>query len=228
MNIDRNEIRIDQDDLMFHLPDSNQEMDHHTRELVKLMLAKSLEIMDPKGSYVSLEAIQSGNRDEICIPGDSFNTGRTIVRMLDKAQQYYFFMATAGSGPEELARTLLNEGQYLEGYIADLIGSSLAEAAAQYVHDQIGIEAGSSGLKITNRYSPGYCGWHVSEQQKLFSLFPDEDRDITLSESSLMSPIKSVSGLVGVGSGVNFRDYTCELCSMKDCHFRRTRTGNNN
>ena len=84
---------------MFHLPDSNQEMDHHTRELVKLMLAKSLEIMDPKGSYVSLEAIQSGNRDEICIPGDSFNTGRTIVRMLDKAQQYYFFMATAGSRP---------------------------------------------------------------------------------------------------------------------------------
>jgi hypothetical protein len=30
---------------------------------------------------------------------------------------------------------------------------------------------GSRGLPqgwlITNRYSPGYCGWHVSEQQKL-------------------------------------------------------------
>jgi hypothetical protein len=37
-----------------------------------------------------------------------------------------------------------------------------------------------------------------------------------------MMPIKSVSGLVGAGADVKFRDYTCEICSMKDCSFRRT------
>ncbi len=118
----------------------------------------------------------------------------------------------------------MEEGQFLEGYIADLIASTLAEAAAQYVHDHLKeIAEPWRGMKITNRYSPGYCGWKVDEQQKLFSLFPEGSCGITLSASSLMSPIKSLSGLLGAGPDVSFRDYTCELCSMKDCTFRKTR-----
>ncbi|MCK7538940.1 MAG: hypothetical protein MZV63_52410 [Marinilabiliales bacterium] len=47
---------------------------------------------------------------------------------------------------------------------------------------------------ITNRFSPGYCGWDVAEQHKLFSFFKDNFCGITLTESALMNPVKSVSG----------------------------------
>jgi len=132
-------------------------------------------------------------------------------------------MVTAGPEPETLARSLITEGNYLEGYIVDLVASAFVDSAADQLQEQLRNQALSEGNQITNRYSPGYCGWNVEEQQKLFSLFPEGCCGISLSDSSLMNPVKSVSGIIGIGAEVRYRDYTCELCSMKDCHFRRVR-----
>ncbi len=223
MNINKASIDPNLADLLNHLSGNGEALDQHTLDLCTQLIEECREIFTPQGAYVVREALPGNSMEEISIVESSFQTGKTIVKMLKGARQYIFFMATAGSGPESLARTLIKEGQYLEGYIVDLIASSLAEATAQYVHDHLKELGDRSGFKITNRYSPGYCGWKVDEQQKLFSLFPEGSCGIKLSESSLMSPIKSVSGVVGAGTEVSFRDYTCELCSMKDCNFRKTR-----
>ena len=105
--------------------------------------------------------------------------------------------------------------------MADAIASQTVELAIDKVQCHLENELMTFGLKTTNRYSPGYCGWHVSEQQKLFSLLPDSFCDITLTESSLMMPIKSVSGIIGIGPHVKKIDYTCRLCDLKDCVYRR-------
>ena len=223
MNINKASIEPNLADLQNHLLGNGEALDQHTLDLTTQLIEECREIFAPQGAYVVREALPGSSMEEISIAGFNFQTGKTIVKMLKGARQYIFFMATAGTGPENLARTLIGEGQYLEGYIVDLIASSLAEATAQYVHDHLKELGARTGYKITNRYSPGYCGWKVNEQQKLFSLFPEGSCGIKLSESSLMSPIKSVSGLVGAGTEVSFRDYTCELCSMKDCTFRKTR-----
>lgn len=223
LNIEKKALDFDPADILSHLSGSGEVLDQYTLDLTTQMIAECREIMAPKGGFVLLNALPGSKPEEIAVPGMNFLTGKTIKKMLKGAKHYAFFMATAGPGPERLAKTLIKEGQYLEGYIVDLIASTLAEAAAQYVHDHLKEILAREGNKITNRYSPGYCGWQVEEQQKLFSLFPEGSCGIILSESSLMFPIKSVSGLVGAGPEVNFRDYTCELCSMKDCAFRKTR-----
>ena len=69
--------------------------------------------------------------------------------------------------------------------------------------------------------SPGYCGWHVSEQQLLFPLFEGQTCGVRLTDSSLMVPIKSVSGIIGLGKEVRRLDYTCGLCDFKQCYKRR-------
>ena len=79
----------------------------------------------------------------------------------------------------------------------------------------------SGGKKITNRYSPGYCGWDVAEQHKLFQLIPDNFCGVRLNESSLMNPEKSVSGIIGIGENVKYNPYTCRICDMKDCIYRK-------
>jgi hypothetical protein len=79
------------------------------------------------------------------------------------------------------------------------------------------------GMKITNRYSPGYCGWNVSEQHKLFSLLEDNYCGISLNESALMQPIKSVSGIIGIGEKVRFNKYTCNLCDQQNCLYRNSK-----
>jgi hypothetical protein len=45
-------------------------------------------------------------------------------------------------------------------------------------------------------YSPGYCGWHVSGQLALFDCLGPDEVGVELSESCLMRPLKSVSGVL--------------------------------
>ena len=223
LNIEIDCINPDLAELLGHLSGNGEAIDEHTSEVTQKLISECRKVMEPKGGIVHTKAIPGKNPEEIAIPGMRFMTGKTIVKMVKGSEHFVFFVATAGPGPEKMAKTLMEEGQYFEAYITDLIASTLAEATAQYVHDHIKETWTKKGLKISNRYSPGYCGWKVDEQQKLFSLFPEGSCGITLSSSSLMSPIKSVSAFVGIGPTVNFRDYTCELCSMKDCTFRKTK-----
>ncbi len=223
LDIEKKMIQADPADLLTYMSGHGEAMDQHTLQVIKNLISTCSEMIEPKGVFVVREVIPSQDMEEISIPETRFHTGKTIVKMVNGASQIIFFLATIGPGPERLSRSLIASGQYLEGYIADLIGSKLTEATAQYVHDFIKESCSRAGLKITNRYSPGYCGWKVDEQQKLFGLFPEGSCGITLSESCLMSPIKSISAMVGAGKKVTYRDYTCEICSMKNCTFRRTR-----
>lgn len=197
--------------------------DPMTRDLIPELIEKCRRVSTPRAVYLILQKEEAAQKAQILMGDTSFLVGKTIQKMLHGSELYALFLATTGPGPESVAREYMAAGDYLEGYISNIAGSALVEEVAEKTHQKIAEEANRLGMKITNRYSPGYCGWDVSEQQKLFSLFPNQCCGITLTESSLMTPIKSVSGLVGAGKEVKFRDYTCEICSMKDCTFRRTR-----
>jgi hypothetical protein len=223
LNIDKSLIRINPEDISYLLGDGESGSALHTNGLTEQLIAKCYQIMNPGGGYLFSDAIPTEVKEEIAIEKHRFKTGKIIRNMFRGAEQYVLFIATAGPGPEELSRTLLNEGNYLEGYLVDLIGSVLVELVADQVQDNIKEMADSMGVHITNRYSPGHCSWDVDDQQKLFNLFPQGFCGITLSDSSLMSPIKSVSGVIGMGSSVSYRENTCEICSMKECIFRTPR-----
>ncbi len=70
-------------------------------------------------------------------------------------------------------------------------------------------------------YSPGYCGWHISSQEKLFEFLKPDKIGITLNSSYLMSPIKSISGILAAGpKELNFFNNNfpfCRKCKDKSC-----------
>jgi hypothetical protein len=78
-------------------------------------------------------------------------------------------------------------------------------------------------LGISDRFSPGYCDWNVSEQHKLFNLLPESFCGIHLSESSLMNPIKSVSGIIGIGENLKQLGYQCYWCNDPNCIYGKTK-----
>ncbi len=93
-----------------------------------------------------------------------------------------------------------------------------------WLQNKIEERAIQDGLNTTNKFSPGYCGWNVIEQHKLFNLLPENFCGITLSESALMRPIKSVSGIIGLGKYVKKMDYQCQICEQENCFYRKKRT----
>jgi hypothetical protein len=74
------------------------------------------------------------------------------------------------------------------------------------------------------RYSPGYCGWHVSGQKRLFRSLEPERIGITLTDSCLMQPLKSVSGVIVAGPKEVHRfspNYSfCRHCETHSCRER--------
>jgi hypothetical protein len=75
-------------------------------------------------------------------------------------------------------------------------------------------------LGISNRFSPGYCNWDVSEQHLLFQLLPENACGISLNDRALMTPIKSVTGVLGIGNGIERKEYKCSFGSKIDCIMR--------
>ncbi len=153
----------------------------------------------------------------------TFDIQKIIFSQIRKSQSIAVFISTAGTEIGERSSILMAEGDPLKGYILDIIGSLIVDAAADLMQDDLAISAGMTGNKITNSYSPGYCGWSVEEQHKLFSLLPDNFCRITLTESALMYPVKSASGLIGIGEHVRYNRDTCSLCDMPDCNYRGLR-----
>lgn len=147
--------------------------------------------------------------------------GRIVSRQLRGSVAYALFVCTAGVEYQQLMDRLSEEGDMVRLYIAHSIGSVIAERCADCMERLLQSNIDKLGWKRTNRFSPGYCGWHVSQQQLLFAQMNGHNTGVVLSPTSLMMPIKSVSGIIGLGPDVRYLEYTCGLCDMKTCYKRR-------
>lgn len=173
--------------------------------------------------FVSGGVLDTGTRT-LAARGFHFNIGRIITRQLRDSHAYAFFVATSGAEFEAFQKKLKTENDMVRIFIADAMGSVIAEKTADCMETVLQHQIAGRGWKHTNRFSPGYCGWHVSEQHSLFSMFPKSNPcGVTLTESSLMMPIKSVSGVIGVGVNVRKLEYSCGLCDYEKCYKRKAR-----
>ena len=107
--------------------------------------------------------------------------------------------------------------------IADAIASEAAEATAERLKADVRAWARVRGLDITAPYSPGYCGMTIQQQRPLFASLPTCEVNVRLTPSCLMVPVKSISGLIGIGPAdkVSPERCPCEGCDHPNCTQRR-------
>ncbi len=181
-------------------------------------------ICDIRGAfYFSASGGFSDDGSCLIVDNVEFEIGKTVAKEFRNAETFALFICTTGEKISKRSQDLLTGEKPVLGYVFDILGSMIVETAMDKMQAEISQLANANGVKITNRYSPGYCKWSVSDQHKLFSFFPKKCCGITLSESALMHPIKSVSGVIGVGKNVIYREYTCDLCNMVECFHRAHR-----
>lgn len=152
------------------------------------------------------------------IEGKSFNVGKTIWLLLRKSEKVAIYICSAGDEISSISHKLRESGDLIESYIVDTIGSVIVERAMDLLHKDIENEVQES---VTNRYSPGYSLWDVAQQRELFQLVPDNFCGVKLNNSALMSPAKSLSGVIGIGKGVKYLKKRCSICTQKSCQFKK-------
>lgn len=215
------DLHISRDDVAKMLRFGEGEIPAHFIDLIDYELEMASTLCMISGGYLVAEPVLVDKvKQQITIGEVDFNVGKNISVYLKKAEKLALLLCTAGPGIESRSQQLMKEGQFPDGFIADTIGSMVVEAAMDIIHGCLTQDMRTLGLKVSNRYSPGYCTWDVSEQKKLFLFFPEKFAGISLSDSSLMNPIKSVSGIAGIGKDITKLPYKCSNCTMANCTFR--------
>jgi hypothetical protein len=182
------------------------------------------ELSDIRTAYSIVDDIKIIEKGaSVTAAGLDFKVGKTVHGELKGSERLAFFVCTAGKTISEKSARLLKGEDPVLGYVYDVLGSAIVEAAGDRMQSFLQEEISKSGYKITNRYSPGYCHWDVSDQHKLFSLFGGSACGVSLTPSSLMHPVKSISGIIGIGPEVRYREYQCTLCLSEFCIYRNMR-----
>lgn len=193
-----------------HIPDDN------VMQIIHETLHELNERITPHYGYVLVTGETIG-LEQLHLENIQFNPGRIITHAMKGAEYYAIFTVTIGKGFDLYCKQLKEKDDMLRVFITDAIGSVLAEAAVSKLMKQIEQKASEQDLHISNNYSPGYCDWVLSEQKLLFQLFPKDTTGIQLTESCLMLPVKSVSGIVAIGKNIKKRPYGCDICKMSSC-----------
>ena len=193
-------------------------------DIVREVMDETAGCFDICGGYQIFDDIVfDADKRQINVAGVDFTPQKIVYHQLKNSECIAVFVCTAGEGISQWSKKMMAANEPLKGYIADVLGSVVAETAIEAIENKLRDEISQKGLKITNRYSPGYCGWDTAEQHKLFRLLSDENCGIHLTESALMQPVKSVSGFIGIGKNVRFNPYTCQLCDAEFCVYRQIR-----
>lgn len=116
---------------------------------------------------------------------------KDLRRCLGAAKRFYLFAATLGHEVDLLIRrtAALSAADLL------IVQAVAATAIEQYIDD---VEPTLEGPR-TRRYSPGYGDLPLDVQPKFLSLIEAEKSlGITLTDTNLMIPSKSVTAIIGV------------------------------
>lgn len=149
------------------------------------------------------------------------HVNRQVAGYLRRSERVALFACTAGAVFSGQYKAYSRQGDYLEAYVTDALGSLTVENAMDRI--QAALEAGcrQCGEAVSNRYSPGYCNWPLEGQRQLFGAIGANPTGIELTDTCLMRPMKSVSGIIGIGRQVRKREYGCAACSNQECIYRK-------
>lgn len=188
---------------------------------IRKSLGTAADHADIRGGYVIFgDAGLSNNGDALTIGTHMFSIGKIIGRQLSGIETVAVFVCTAGSEISTLAKKLTEKGELIQAYVLDAIASETVEKSMDIIQEKLAGSVPAGGQKITRRYSPGYCGWPVSDQHDLFALLPENFCGVRLTAHAMMQPLKSVSGIIGIGRQIKQQDYPCRICEIEDCLYR--------
>ena len=171
------------------------------------------EMARPKAAY-RLAPIDSKNADGVVADGVAL-TSHVLRVNLEEANRVFPFVVTCGAELEGWAKSL---PELLERYWADMIMEEAVRAALAAVTTDLARRHAVERYAMMN---PGSLpDWPLEEQTAVFTLLGDASKAIgvTLTDSFIMVPLKSASGLL-FPTGSTYEN--CQLCPREACPNRR-------
>ena len=202
------------------------------KENIKKLLDESLSLFlaDAQPSCIIRE-ISKNDFEEIFI-GEGMNEEEAPLKEIyPQADHLVLFAMTMGSGISERITELFDCNDFAIGSMLDSVASLAADKSVtlleKHMAKKLFEKKMTKNSSMVLSYSPGYCGWHISAQEKLFLYLHPEQIGISLNESFLMTPLKSVTGVL-INGNKNIHNFKnnfsfCYNCKAQSCLERNER-----
>jgi len=183
--------------------------------LVHELLEKARPIAKPKAVY-DVAYIDSKDGDTVTIAGVKF-TSHVLRINLDKVERVFPYVVTCGREMDEMP---LPPNDLMVSFCYDAIKEMAVQQARSYLQEHL---TKTYALGQMSRMAPGAGAaedWPITQQRQLFSIFGDTEKliGVKLTDTCLMIPIKSVSGIL-FPTEIKFE--ACQLCPREQCVGRR-------
>lgn len=142
--------------------------------------------------------------------------GEDVRGMLASCHEAMLLAATLGAGSE---RMLLRQQakSSAQAVLLDAVLSAAIEAVCDEQEAVLRKEFSAQGLYLTDRFSPGYGDMPLAQTKEICCvLSADKAIGLTVSQSGIMIPRKSVTAIMGIShTPVVRRPSGCAACSMR-------------
>lgn len=164
-------------------------------ELIDECLAEALATLQYKVCYAVLSAETNG--DTIALPCGQIES-KNLAKNLGGCDKAIVFAATIGVGIDRLI-SKYSRLSPTKALCFQAIGAERVEALCDEFCEKMKSEYEKNGERLKPRFSPGYGDLPLETQKMIFALLDCPKRiGVTLGDTLLMSPSKSVTAFVGI------------------------------
>jgi hypothetical protein len=142
--------------------------------------------------------------------------GHTIIpcdgSLFEGAERVIAAIVTLGPRLERAVKSAFAGNDPLSAIILDMAGTMLIRNASTHFQRECAARAGAIGLELGPRVCPGCQAVPLEAQKALFSLLDAQSVGVTLTDSLLMTPVKSVSLILPLAASLPERLRVSSMC----------------
>ena len=182
-------------------------------------------LMNGKGIYRIIK-ISSISQNGITLIDHhyKFLINPNIIYLLNNAKYLVLAVVTIGPVIEKAVKERFAQNMFVRAMALDAAGTVAVKTVGQWLNHFIEQESFSEGYKLTRYFEPGSGDWDISEQKKIFQILKPEKIGVTLNDSYMMHPAKSLSWIRGMGHNLihsDLKGFSCNYCMLDHCQFRK-------
>jgi len=190
-------------------------------------LADARELVRPAVAW-DLFPIREVRHQRLVLADGTQIGGGPVATVIAGASHLAVAVCTVGQALSERVSEYQRRGLRLRALFLDDLGSWAVDQVRQQLCRAIEADASARGWRASVALSPGESEWSVADQAVIFRLLDTRPIGVTLTESLVMSPIKSLSLIAGIGPGPLGVEggSNCDFCTIRErCAHRRLRAG---
>lgn len=147
---------------------------------------------------------------------------KNLAQCLSGCDEVVFFAATIGLGIDRKI-TRYEKVSPVKALLLHAYGAERIESLCDGFCRELELEAAKQNRYCSNRFSPGYGDLPLETQVDFFKLMDCNRKiGISLNDSLLMTPSKSVTAIFGLGNCEPVRlNNSCRNCLKSNCEYRK-------